>query len=65
MPTKVSEKKLLVSLFLLAGALFLFFTARLTNAPVHVSEKGLVAMAGAIVLLIMSIRLFSRVVQKG
>jgi hypothetical protein len=64
MPTKISEKKLFVSIILFAGALFLFFTAKLTNAPVQVSELGLLAMVAAIVLFIFGVRLLSRAIQK-
>lgn len=64
MPTKISEKRLLASILFVAGALILFFTARLTYAPVHVSEKGLVAVLAAIVMLILGMKLFHRAIQK-
>lgn len=65
MPTKVSEKKVLGSVLLFAAGLWLFNTAKLTTAPVKLSEKGLFTAIAALTLLFLGIRAFSRAIQKG
>ncbi len=64
MPARVCEKKLLISIVLFTGAFFLFFTAKLTTAPVQVSEIGLLATVAAIGLFIFAVRLFTRAIRK-
>ena len=64
MPAKVSEKRVLGSILLIAAGLWLFFTAKLTSVPVKISEKGLFTAIAALTLLLLGIRLFSRAVQK-
>ena len=41
MPTKVSERNLLTSVVLFTIATTLLFSAKLFNAPVQISEKGI------------------------
>lgn len=65
MATKLSEKKLLAGLILLAGAIYLVVTTTLTASPVRISEKGLLLLVSAAILFILSCKLFSRAVQKS
>jgi hypothetical protein len=57
MPTKLSEKKLLLSILLLIGAVVLFVNIKLFNAPVQISEKGILSIFLAGSLLTISIKL--------
>jgi hypothetical protein len=41
MPTKLSERNLLISIALFANAFTLLFCAKLIKAPVQISEKGI------------------------
>jgi hypothetical protein len=60
MPVKVSEKKLILSLLFLAGAIILILNANLYNKPVHISEKGIAFVSAGIMLLAISVRLLRR-----
>lgn len=65
MHTSVSEKHIAgaVLLALLAG--ILLFNCRFTNAPVKVSEKGLLSMLMALALIVGSVRLLRKGIRRA
>ena len=65
MPAKVSEKKLATGLACLAVSAFLLLNTTLIPAPVRVSEKGIVAVMAAVLLMGLGIRFLQRAIGKG
>ena len=65
MRTRISERKLLISIILLAGAMFLLFTASFTNARVRIPESGRIALVAAMLLLLFAIRFFLLAIKKA
>jgi hypothetical protein len=60
MPTKASEKKLLLSALLFISAAYFLVYTKVFNAPVQISEKGILFIFLAAFLLIASIKLLKR-----
>jgi hypothetical protein len=64
MPTKVSEKNLLLSLTLFATAIALLFSAKLFNAPVIISEKGILFILLGIIAVLFSIKFLKKAISR-
>lgn len=64
MPTKVSERNLLISVALFAIAAALLFNAKLINAPVEISEKGIALIVSGITVTAFAIKFFKKAVVK-
>jgi hypothetical protein len=64
MPTKVSEKNLLLSLTLFATAIVFLFSAQLFTAPVIISEKGILFILLGIIAVLFSIRFLKKSISR-
>jgi hypothetical protein len=64
MPIRISERKLLAAIVLFAISLYTLLKVKLIATPVYVSEKGIVIVAGAIVILIVGLRLFKTAISE-
>lgn len=64
MPTKISEKKLVVSILCFVAALVIFMKTPVITTPVRISEKGLLLCVVAVGLLVFAIRFFKQSVSK-
>lgn len=64
MPTKVSERNLLLSTVLFVTAIALLFSAKLFKAPVEISEKGIAIVAMGIIAVLLSIKLFKKGISR-
>jgi uncharacterized membrane protein YiaA len=64
MPTKVSERNLILSIALSAIAIALLFSAKLFNAPVQISEKGIAFIVIGITAAAFAARYFKKAIVK-
>lgn len=64
MPTKVSERNLILSIVLFAIAIILLFSAQLFDAPVKISEKGIVFILLGIASAAFAVSYFKKAVEK-
>jgi hypothetical protein len=60
MLTKLSERNLLISIVIFGIAVFLLFSAKLFNAPVIVSEIGILFIVLGITAVVFAIRIFRK-----
>lgn len=64
MPAKISEKHFFLGILFLLTGLAVILKTTLVNAPVKISEKGLLFGAIGIALLFFSVRFFSKSIHK-
>ena len=64
MPTKVSEKRLVIAIISFVSSMVLLANATLFDAPVRVSEKGLLYFIIAFALIFFSLSSFRRSIVK-
>jgi hypothetical protein len=64
MPTKVSERNLILSVAIFVIAIALLFNAKLFNAPVKISEKGILFIVLGATLSLVSIKLFKKAILR-
>jgi flagellar biosynthesis protein FliQ len=64
MRTKTSEKQLFLGVVFLVAGLVVLLNTTFLNAPVKISEKGLLFVAVAIALLFFSVRFFSKSIRR-
>jgi hypothetical protein len=64
MPTKVSERNLILSIALFTIAIILLVNAKLFNAPVEISEKGIAFIVIGITAAAFALRYFKKAVVK-
>jgi hypothetical protein len=62
MPTKLSERNLILSVILFVIAIILLFNAKLFNVPVRISEKGIAFIVLGITAILFSFRFFKKVI---
>jgi hypothetical protein len=64
MPTKVSERNLLISIAIFLIAITLFFSAKLFNAPVRISEKGIAFIVLGLAAVVFAIRFLKKAIVR-
>jgi hypothetical protein len=64
MPTKVSERNLILSIALSTIAIALLFSAKLFYAPVKISEKGLVFIVLGMIAATFAVKFFKKVAAR-
>ena len=64
MPTRISERKFLFALLLLAASVYTLYAVQLIKTPVIVSETGVLIAAAAFVGLIVCARLMKAAIKQ-
>ena len=64
MPTKVSEKKLAIGIIYMVIGVIVLLNTSVINTPVRVSEKGILYVLLAFVLMGLGVRSFKRAILK-
>jgi hypothetical protein len=64
MPTKLSERNLLIGIALFATACTLIFCAKLIKAPVQMSEKGIGFIVIGIIAALFAVKYLKKAIVK-
>jgi hypothetical protein len=64
MPTKISEKKLVVGIISFVPGLIILLNTTLVSTPMQVSEMGILLSVFGVALIVLGIRFFKKAIIK-